>query len=447
VNALTRPDSKLVSQRISNALLRLHAIAFATWWWIMPGGFPISHLKTWSNSILPALGLIACVLALFAAWRGWVAVRAWLLMTLAWAWLYLAITARSEFPSSFRLLCAGPFAAAALIGSLVAVERRTHHIRLTPAFVATAMIAGFPGYIFARAQKAGPSGTKPSGAMFADAPEQENPGTASIVQLGDFIDIRPDTGTIEIANGAGVLTVSPLLTFWSRSPDACWTLLANSRDQAGPPRRLLGRGTVAGKVALRYADDGESIVRISTLGGAAIEARSTLPPAVWSHLNTFATLSYRGQNAVSVSFSPCPDHRIHAKPIRPGSERIAEFAYVDRDDVFRIVASRSEEKGPFIESAASPLGRDIPFFVTFFEGDRPIFRVMLKDWSAQCSRMLSPTAGWGVPENAIELLTSGPTTIDVLFTLAATSVGRGFESVGHAPGTYVNRILVERPPD
>ena len=155
MNALSGPDSKKVSQRASSAVLRLHTIAFAAWWWVMPGGFPISHLKTWSNSILPALGLAACVLALFAAWRGRVAVRVWLLMTLAWAWLYLAITARSEFPISFRWLCTGPLVAAALIGFLVAVEGRIHHIRLTPAFFATAMIAGVPGHIFARAQKAG----------------------------------------------------------------------------------------------------------------------------------------------------------------------------------------------------------------------------------------------------------------------------------------------------
>ena len=60
---------------------------------------------------------------------------------------------------------------------------------------------------------------------------------------------------------------------------------------------------------------------------------------------------------------------------------------------------------------------------------------------------LSPTAGWGVPVNAIEFSLSpydhsptGPASIFI--TLAATSVGRGWDCVGHSAGAYRNRITI-----
>ena len=37
-----------------------------------------------------------------------------------------------------------------------------------------------------------------------------------------------------------------------------------------------------------------------------------------------------------------------------------------------------------------------------FEGDRPACRLHFDDWSAQAGTALSPTAGYGLPVNAIE---------------------------------------------
>lgn len=74
-------------------------------------------------------------------------------------------------------------------------------------------------------------------------------------------------------------------------------------------------------------------------------------------------------------------------------------------------------------------------------------RIVLEDWSRQCGRQLSPTAGWGLPVNAIEfsLLGDAPQSAAALWiTLAGTSVGRGWDSVGHRAGTYRNRLQVKR---
>jgi hypothetical protein len=63
------------------------------------------------------------------------------------------------------------------------------------------------------------------------------------------------------------------------------------------------------------------------------------------------------------------------------------------------------------------------------------------------STELSPNPGWGLPQNAIEFSLPDPASPANLFiTLASTSVGRGFDSVSHAPGTYRNRIRIQPGP-
>jgi hypothetical protein len=75
--------------------------------------------------------------------------------------------------------------------------------------------------------------------------------------------------------------------------------------------------------------------------------------------------------------------------------------------------------------------------------ENEIARIELMDWAKQCSTAISPTAGWRVPVNAIEFSrdTADEASVASFFvTLAGTSVGRGFDSVGHAAGTYRSRI-------
>lgn len=69
-------------------------------------------------------------------------------------------------------------------------------------------------------------------------------------------------------------------------------------------------------------------------------------------------------------------------------------------------------------------------------------RLVFEDWAAQVSTAPSPTAGWGVPQNSIQFFSSRSGSL-VALTLAETGPGRGWASVGHAEGTYRNRIHVE----
>src|SRR3954463_11588087 len=103
--------------------------------------------------------------------------------------------------------------------------------------------------------------------------------------------------------------------------------------------------------------------------------------------------------------------------------RPARFAYVDEARRFRVVEASSGEKGPFHILAEGRLERSDPLEITLCDEGRAIGRLTLLDWSAQASTQLSPTAGWGFPENPIEFTLSGdepPSPASLFITLAAT---------------------------
>ena len=96
--------------------------------------------------------------------------------------------------------------------------------------------------------------------------------------------------------------------------------------------------------------------------------------------------------------------------------------------------------------AGGRLGRAEPLAITLHDGDAAVARITLEDWSAQAGTTLSPTAGWGAPVNAIEFSRDGDapgSRAAIYVTLAGTSVGRGWDCVGHAAGTYRNRMRIE----
>jgi hypothetical protein len=118
------------------------------------------------------------------------------------------------------------------------------------------------------------------------------------------------------------------------------------------------------------------------------------------------------------------------------------MAYLDAEGRFHVVEAKSGEKGPFRELAAGALKRSEPLAITLHDGGDPVCRVVLGDWARQAGTALSPTAGWRLPVNAIEFrLTEG--AAEIYITLAATSVGRGWDSVGHTAGVYRNRMRIE----
>ena len=169
----------------------------------------------------------------------------------------------------------------------------------------------------------------------------------------------------------------------------------------------------------------------------------------FSHLNSYCVVDISGHKSLSISFSPCETEKIEVLPADYPTGRPARFAYLDAAENFFVVEATSGEKGPFRNLASGRLQRGDSLTIGMYDEGRPVGSVTLDDWSSQLSTDLSPTAGWGVPVNAIEFQRSGddensPATIWI--TLAATSVGRGFETVGHRAGTYRNTIRFQLEP-
>ena len=113
-----------------------------------------------------------------------------------------------------------------------------------------------------------------------------------------------------------------------------------------------------------------------------------------------------------------------------------------------VAEASSGEKGPFRELASGSLQAHDPVIIFLEDEDREIGSVTFDDWAVQASIEPSPTAGWGLPQNAIEFQLEGDapnSAADIWLTLAATAVGRGLDTVGHSAGTYRNRMQIRVP--
>ena len=248
------------------------------------------------------------------------------------------------------------------------------------------------------------------------------------------------------------ISVQPLLNFLSRSPDGAPVVLVPAGERAGPEPRFRD-GWRIGDRSIRLAYDvprqGAATLSVeaeSNGDAIVLDAASRLDRPVYSHLNAFCDIEVRGHRRLSLAFSPCPGAPIEVRHHDYPFGRPARFAFVTADRTFRVVEASSGEKGPFRTLAEGRLERGQPLAITLNDQGRAVARLTLDDFAAQADTTPSPTAGWGVPVNAIEfsLADDAPSSPASIFvTLAGTSVGRGWDCVGHAEGTYRNRVRLE----
>jgi hypothetical protein len=193
-----------------------------------------------------------------------------------------------------------------------------------------------------------------------------------------------------------------------------------------------------------YRDDGEStlIANRDKSGSLDVDALTSLPSPVYSHLNTWTAIHLSFE--ASLAFSPTGPTRFPIEPADYPKGRPTQFAYLADDLAFHVVRAADAEKGPFAELGKGRLARDQSLTLEIHprdESDKGC-RLVFKDWSAQVSTEESPTAGWGVPQNSVQFFSRDGEALIVL-ALAETGPGRGFDSVGHSAGTYRNRVRVE----
>jgi hypothetical protein len=424
-------------------LLAVHIGAAGVWWWLMPGGFPGSSTEFWINQVAPPLVVGGLLTALVARGRFSEAILAPMLATIPIFWMAFGVSSRIVFPvssgSAWNVLFV---AGAALTGLWVRQFRfRVRPVWLVPVLAVAAAVAGwtFPGALRAPEPATAPAGA-PLGAVPAGATDPK------LIRLTKDAQLHPVDGRVVVRRDRIVLNVQPMLSFADRSPDRCWTALAPAEENVATVRTLVSKLHDAAGWSLFYKDEDASVLDVATRDGAIqLDARSRLPRPVFSHVNSFTELTVQGDQKLSVSFSPLPQTRID---IAAATEP-ARFAYVDEGGTFHVTQASQRQVGPFHEIAAGHLGRGEPLVLTIYDGDKAAFRVTIEDWAAQASTQLSPTAGWGIPVNAIELAGGGdlqsPRAL-ISFSLATTSIGRGTQTVGHAAGVYRNRITLTLPP-
>jgi hypothetical protein len=412
-------------------LLAAHIGAAGVWWWLMPGGF-----------LGPLFIVVLLLTALVARGRLGRALLPAVLAAIPVFWMAFGISSRIVFFASFQSLWNLPFIGGAVLAGLWVQQFR---LRLTakwlvPLFVVPAALAGWalPG-----SQQAPDPTTAPNGAAIVAAPAGS--GERKVIRLTKDAQIRPGDGRVVIRRDAVILNVQPMLSFADRSPDRCWTALAPDDEHKPTTRTLSSTSHEGARWSLYYKDEDVSVLELAAHDGAIeIDARSSLPKPIFSHVNSFAELTLQGHKKLSVSFSPAPGKRIEVGP--PTAP--ARFAYVDESGTFHVMQASQQRRGPFTELAAGPLARRDPLVLTIYDGDKALFTVTLQDWAAEASTQLSPTAGWGVPVNAIELVRGGEAESSaalISLSLASTSIGRGTQTVGHTAGVYRNRITVRLP--
>jgi hypothetical protein len=420
--------------------------------WLAPGGFPVWHARFWINGVFP-LALLGLVGSAVAASRGrrddWL--RA-LLAAFPAGWGAAAVMARVVFPVTFERLFWPPLYVAVLMGAAVYLTFRRHGAMPGRPIVAVAVPAALAGAMVPLSQCAPAPDTHPLGySMPVPVVPAQPPSVADVLQEwpGGRLRVHPGDGSVSIKAGRLTVRAEPLLKFISRSPDGCWGILAPPRQRDGPDLVLRSALILGGRLVLQYRADYDATLRIAPdhgTGPIRLEALALLPRPIFSHLNAFCDLHITGHKRLALSFSPFPEMQFDVDPADYPVGRPLRLAYRDSLDNFRVVEASSGEKGPFRLLASGPLSRSNPLGITLHDQGTAVAQIVLYDWADEVSTALSPTAGWNLPVNAIEFSLEGDRAnapADLFITLAGTSVGRGWDSVGHRAGTYRNRMRID----
>jgi hypothetical protein len=428
---------------IVDVALALHLAAAAGYWWIMPKGFPPDSSRFWLNSVFP-IGLIGIAFAgLIGIHRRHWSLAAAAVLFFASTWCAGAIAGRVVFPASLRGIW--------LVALTIAVVGYVCFWKLIsgepPAYrqcVMSATAGAIVGLFAIWAQIPPAASTEPMNAQPPQSIAQKRkPLSASILRpRGDFF-FDAAAAELTMATRGVQIGCLPMLNFERLSADGFWSLLAPSREE----RRVPTVNEIGEAVQTVHYNDG-TVVALSAPtaeGLLRLTAFTLVPHEVFSHLNTYCYFQISGHKKLSLSFSPCPSAQIEVLPADYPIGRPARFAYLDNAQNFCVVEATSGEKGPFHQLAVGRLERGQALTITVRDEGQPVAWITLEDWSRQLSTELSPTAGWKVPMNAVEFQLfdddrTSPAAIWI--TLAATPVGRGWDTVGHRAGVYRNRIVL-----
>ena len=426
-------------------------VTFAVGWlWLMPKGFGPGHVRFWTNWVWPVVMLIVCLCGLWSQARGREQVKRLCLGLLGSAAVGGAIAALLIFPDLIHSL----FFFGLVLGSCELLMAFFAGLeRPSPKATVLIMAAAIPyGAFLPWGLRAEAPTTRPLGESCpwdgVVTPTPFDARTETSPRLADRGRVSAYDGSTVLNFGPIRLELEPLLTFQSTSPSGGWTALSQVNHDRSPEfGRMTGaaRRNEDGGVA-HYFFGPRDRLRVLDRGPIELTTYATLVKPIYSHLNSFCVVRVTGYRQLQLEFSPCGEMRFEPKPADYPTGRPARFAYCDAERKFHVVEATSGEKGPFKSLGEGRLESDAPLTIGFIDAGVRIATIRFDDWSRQLSTAVSPTAGWGVAVNAIEFQEyqgSDGNAVNIWMTLAGTSVGRGWDTVGHTAGTYRNRIFVE----
>jgi len=446
-------------------ILILHAAGIVGYWWPERAhGFAVTSPRFWSQQLLPWVLAVACVTSLALLWRHRAVFRA-LVYAFPAGYLAAAVAARLLFPVSsttdlqrtlalpgvfrwgFWMVLLGWGALLLTLAVLTSLQGKCKWAVILPACSFGLLLGPFVLW----SQRAAVPSTVPYDSHMDIPAVTRESSYPNEISVGPGVSVIPSKAKVQLKVKHLTVSIEPLLTFYSRSPDRCLTALAPSQGSHDCRHPCESFSENAQGAYVFYGGDEPAWVYIARRDSEDsplhLEAQTFLPSAVYSHLNSLCRVTIRGYRRLSLVFSPISGFPVelqeHAYPdywlLSSG------FGYLDAGGRFRWAKGAREEKGPYAELAAGALSRDAPVTMTVLDEGVPICRIALHDWAPQLSVADSPTAGWGLPANAIVPFV-GPqqygSPVDIRFQLAATGVGAGHDSVGHSAGVYRNRVIV-----
>lgn len=304
-------------------------------------------------------------------------------------------------------------------GFFVLVLRRLRRSTVSPTTLWGGALAGaLLGAAFIACTWAPPPSTRPHrpGDIVAAAPAS---GVISqtgyrIRSLGQQILVE-DLRTTATASRVFVL---PALDFPAASGIGTWTLF-RARTMSLPAWEVTGGGS------LRFRAASDDLAADCAAWVAAdrvhIRCATAVKRDIPAHLSS----------AVRVQF-PAGPITVDGSPWNTGHATAAPVEFVAfRKGRLELLRSSSSESGPF--TVLHTWDPHDP--VVESEG----WKAQVLGWAAQSSLEESPTAGWSVSQGAIERVGSL-----VVWSLASTSIGRGYQTVRTGAGTYVLEVVLSR---
>jgi hypothetical protein len=406
----------------------------------LPHGFPLLHARTVLGTFAPVgigAGSVALGAALVLAPQA--AVRCLPVIPAFWGSAALALLVLFPVSGATAARCCGSLALGLAV--LAAVSARGHAwLELLPA----GLFGALTGPLVAACERPAPANTAPWPSGVTPKPVAGEASSGSL-ELGSELSVESSTLSVSFRGQKTTITIAPVLEFSRISPDGFWSIFA--LNAAGPPQATTVRWTPE-ELSLATSDGTARLDVRRGLDHVSLDAWTLLERPVYSHLNSFTSVTVSGHERLGLRFSPCPAGVIAVTHADYPAGAPARFAYVDASRHFHVVQATDAEKGPFIPLAEGILRADATLGIELVElgdGSRTFARLEFTDFAGELSTALSPTAGYGVTENAVEfgVADAAPSSpAHLVLALAASGVGRGWDTVGHRAGAYRNRVTL-----